>query len=52
MAQCIAGKVDDAKATAEHIDRTLAKYQQIYDQIGRCGDADREALFENDDISK
>ncbi len=52
MAQCIAGQVDQAKATAERIDRTLPKYQQIYEQIMRCGESDREALFENPEISK
>ncbi len=52
MAQCIAGKADEAKATAERIDRTLAKYQHIYDRIQRCGTGDNETLFENDEISK
>ena len=52
MAQCIAGQVDAAITTAERIDRTLDKYQQIYEQILRCGTSDREALFENAEISK
>ena len=52
MAQCIAGQVDAAITTAERIDRTLDKFQQIYEQILRCGTTDREALFENTEISK
>ncbi len=47
MAQCAAGQGDAARAAAERIDRTLEKYQGIYEQILRCGTTDRETLFEN-----
>jgi len=52
MAQCIAGDLNAAITTTASIDRPLDKYQQIYEQILRCGTTDREALFENPKISK
>jgi hypothetical protein len=52
MARCIAGQGDAAITTAERIDRTLANYRQIYEQILRCGTTDREALVQNAKISK
>ena len=52
MAQCIAGDANAAITTAASIDRTFDKYKDIYRRILRCGTSDREALFENPEISK
>jgi hypothetical protein len=53
MAQCIAGRDEEARTTAERIDQSIDKYKDIYARIQKCGsDADRESLFENETISK